>query len=48
MDQVAADRAVIEASEAEDRIEKAAEALSHDPMELDRIGVAHADIPQNP
>ena len=32
----ALDRAVIEASEAEDRIEKAALALTHDPMELDR------------
>ncbi|MFM5955324.1 MAG: DNA repair protein RecN [Novosphingobium sp.] len=33
----ALDRAVIEASEAEDRLERAAEALSHDPAALDRI-----------
>ena len=33
----ALDRAVIEASEAEDKLEKAAEALAHDPMLLDRI-----------
>ncbi len=33
----ALDRAVIEAGEAEERIEQAAEALSHDPQELDRI-----------
>lgn len=33
----ALDRAVIEASEAEDRIARAAEALSHDPQALDRI-----------
>jgi DNA repair protein RecN (Recombination protein N) len=33
----ALDRAVIEAGEAEELIEKAAEALTHDPMELDRI-----------
>ncbi|MFM5929337.1 MAG: DNA repair protein RecN [Novosphingobium sp.] len=33
----ALDRAVIEASEAEDRIARAAEALSHDPQMLDRI-----------
>ncbi len=31
------DRAVIEAGEAEDRLSRAAEALAHDPMELDRI-----------
>jgi len=40
----ALDRAVIEASEAEDRIEKAAEALSHDPMELDRIETRLFDL----
>lgn len=34
---VALDRAVIEASEAEEKLEKAAEALSFDPAELDRI-----------
>jgi len=33
----ALDRAVIEASEAEDRLARAAEALVHDPMALDRI-----------
>ena len=33
----ALDRAVIEAGEAEDKLEKAAEALSHDPLLLDRI-----------
>jgi len=33
----ALDRAVIEASEAEDRLERAAEALEHDPAGLDRI-----------
>ena len=33
----ALDRAVIEASEAEDKLERAAEALSHDPAQLDRI-----------
>ncbi len=40
----ALDRAVIEASEAEDRIEKAAEALSQDPMELDRIETRLFDL----
>jgi DNA repair protein RecN (Recombination protein N) len=35
---------VIEASEAEDRIEKAAEALSHDPLELDRIEMRLFDL----
>jgi DNA repair protein RecN (Recombination protein N) len=40
----ALDRAVIEASEAEDRIEKAAEALSHDPLELDRIEMRLFDL----
>ncbi|MBC2666220.1 DNA repair protein RecN [Novosphingobium flavum] len=33
----ALDRAVIEAGEAEDRLARAAEALAHDPMALDRI-----------
>ncbi|HSJ97781.1 MAG TPA: DNA repair protein RecN, partial [Myxococcota bacterium] len=33
----ALDRAVIEAGEAEDKLAKAAEALTHDPAELDRI-----------
>ncbi|OCC23109.1 DNA repair protein RecN [Croceicoccus estronivorus] len=33
----ALDRAVIEAGEAEDRLARAAEALAHDPAELDRI-----------
>ncbi len=33
----ALDRAVIEASEAEEKLERAAEALSHDPSALDRI-----------
>ncbi len=33
----ALDRAVIEASEAEDRLARASEALSHDPQSLDRI-----------
>ncbi|MBU6265930.1 MAG: DNA repair protein RecN [Sphingomonadales bacterium] len=33
----ALDRAVIEAGEAEDRVEKATEALAHDPLALDRI-----------
>ncbi len=33
----ALDRAVIEAGEAEDRLARAAEALTHDPAELDRI-----------
>jgi DNA repair protein RecN (Recombination protein N) len=40
----ALDRAVIEASEAEELIEKAAEALSHDPMELDRIETRLFDL----
>ncbi len=40
----ALDRAVIEASEAEERIEKAAEALSHDPAELDRIETRLFDL----
>jgi DNA repair protein RecN (Recombination protein N) len=33
----ALDRAVIEGSEAEEKLERAAEALSHDPAQLDRI-----------
>ena len=40
----ALDRAVIEASEAEDKLEKAAEALSHDPMLLDRIETRLFDL----
>ncbi|PLK25518.1 DNA repair protein RecN [Novosphingobium sp. TH158] len=40
----ALDRAVIEASEAEDRIARAAEALSHDPMMLDRIETRLFDL----
>jgi DNA repair protein RecN (Recombination protein N) len=40
----ALDRAVIEASEAEESIEKAAQALSHDPMELDRIETRLFDL----
>jgi len=40
----ALDRAVIEASEAEDRIEKAALALTHDPLELDRIETRLFDL----
>jgi DNA repair protein RecN (Recombination protein N) len=40
----ALDRAVIEASEAEELIEKAAEALSHDPLELDRIETRLFDL----
>lgn len=40
----ALDRAVIEASEAEERIEQAAEALSHDPQELDRIETRLFDL----
>jgi DNA repair protein RecN (Recombination protein N) len=38
------DRAVIEASEAEDRIGAAIEALAHDPMELDRIETRLFDL----
>jgi DNA repair protein RecN (Recombination protein N) len=38
------DRAVIEASEAEDKLEKAAEALSHDPLLLDRIETRLFDL----
>ncbi len=40
----ALDRAVIEASEAEDKLEKAAEALAHDPMLLDRIETRLFDL----
>jgi DNA repair protein RecN (Recombination protein N) len=40
----ALDRAVIEASEAEELIEKAAQALTHDPMELDRIETRLFDL----
>ncbi|MBV1916789.1 MAG: DNA repair protein RecN [Sphingomonadaceae bacterium] len=40
----ALDRAVIEASEAEDLIEQAAEALTHDPLELDRIEMRLFDL----
>lgn len=40
----ALDRAVIEASEAEERLEKAAEALSFDPAELDRIETRLFDL----
>lgn len=40
----ALDRAVIEASEAEDKLEKAAEALSHDPLALDRIETRLFDL----
>ena len=40
----ALDRAVIEASEAEDRLEKAAEALSHDPRLLDQIETRLFDL----
>lgn len=40
----ALDRAVIEASEAEDKLEKAAEALSHDPLLLDRIETRLFDL----
>jgi len=40
----ALDRAVIEASEAEDRLERAAEALAHDPAELDRIETRLFDL----
>ena len=38
------DRAVIEASEAEDRLEDAARALEHDPAELDRIETRLFDL----
>lgn len=40
----ALDRAVIEASEAEDRLARAAEALSHDPAMLDRIETRLFDL----
>ncbi len=40
----ALDRAVIEASEAEDRLARAAEALSHDPAALDRIETRLFDL----
>ena len=40
----ALDRAVIEAGEAEERLERAAEALSHDPMALDRIETRLFDL----
>lgn len=40
----ALDRAVIEAGEAEDRLERAAEALNHDPMALDRIETRLFDL----
>ncbi len=40
----ALDRAVIEAGEAEELIEKAAQALVHDPMELDRIETRLFDL----
>lgn len=40
----ALDRAVIEASEAEDRLVRAAEALSHDPAMLDRIETRLFDL----
>ena len=40
----ALDRAVIEASEAEDRLERAAEALAHDPAALDRIETRLFDL----
>ena len=38
------DRAVIEAGEAEETLERAAEALAHDPAELDRIEVRLFDL----
>lgn len=38
------DRAVIEAGEAEDRLARAAEALAHDPAELDRIETRLFDL----
>ncbi|GGC18112.1 DNA repair protein RecN [Novosphingobium marinum] len=40
----ALDRAVIEAGEAEDRLERAAEALTHDPAALDRIETRLFDL----
>ncbi len=40
----ALDRAVIEAGEAEDRLERAAEALAHDPAALDRIETRLFDL----
>jgi DNA repair protein RecN (Recombination protein N) len=40
----ALDRAVIEASEAEDRLERAVEALRHDPQSLDRIETRLFDL----
>lgn len=40
----ALDRAVIEASEAEDKLSRAAEALSHDPAALDRIEMRLFDL----
>ena len=40
----ALDRAVIEAGEAEDSLDRAAEALNHDPMELDRIETRLFDL----
>lgn len=40
----ALDRAVIEASEAEDKLEKAADALAHDPLLLDRIETRLFDL----
>ena len=40
----ALDRALIEAGEAEDALERAAEALAHDPAELDRIEVRLFDL----
>ncbi|MDE8650110.1 DNA repair protein RecN [Novosphingobium album (ex Liu et al. 2023)] len=40
----ALDRAVIEAGEAEDHLERAAEALAHDPAELDRIETRLFDL----
>jgi DNA repair protein RecN (Recombination protein N) len=40
----ALDRAVIEASEAEDKLEKAADALLHDPLLLDRIETRLFDL----
>ncbi|MCZ8324241.1 MAG: DNA repair protein RecN [Sphingomonadaceae bacterium] len=40
----ALDRSVIEASEAEDRLARAAEALSHDPAQLDRIETRLFDL----
>ena len=40
----ALDRAVIEASEAEDRLARAAEVLSHDPQSLDRIETRLFDL----